>query len=67
MTQPRKLSEREPIIFILLLILMAVLFLRGRVKRQAYDEAQVRATHSDPKTFDASKNDQLARATATNE
>jgi len=67
MTQPRKLSEREPIIFILLLILMAVLFLGGRAKRQTYDAAQFRATHSDLKTFDASKHDQLAPATATNE
>jgi hypothetical protein len=67
MIQPRKLSEREPIMFILIFILMVVFLMGGIARRQAYDAEQTHPTQTKLKAFDASKNDPLVPATATNE
>jgi hypothetical protein len=63
MLQPHHLSQREPLFFILFLVLMAVLLFGGRERRLAYDAEH--GSPSQPKvgcascTWDASEHDDL--------
>ena len=62
MTPAHKLSEREPIVFILLLILLIVFAFGGHKKRQEYDAERIRTAQPYTASSDASQNGQADAA-----
>lgn len=64
MRQPHNLAERESLMFILFLVLMAVLLFGGKKRRQAYDAEHGRPTQM---LLDATKHGHPVSAPALNE